>query len=271
MIGNPARLMHENKTCVPEAMSNELIVQWHAAVMGHAGIKKMKLDLKRRFLIPSVDRRVRDVRVGCQVCQATDHVDRHKEGEWVPSPIPSRPGESIAMDIVSLPLAKGADGAMYDGALVIIDRLSGWIEAWPILKKGFTAKKLGCLVAERWMEVFGTPKEVVSDNGPHFTGSWWRTLCAKRGIVRATAIAYRPRSNGAAERAIQTLLDLLRRLHAEERQSWLELLPRALRMARCTPTLHGVSPFQAIFGRDWLQEGATLPVESGNEDAEDFH
>ena len=69
----------------------------------------------------------------------------HKEECWSPQPVPEHLGESIAMDVVSLPTAKTWDGNVVDAAIGVVDRHSGWVEAWPVTKKGLTAKVVGRL------------------------------------------------------------------------------------------------------------------------------
>jgi hypothetical protein len=156
----------------------------------------------------------------------------------------------VAVDIVTMPKATTVEGTMCDAAVVVVDRFSGWIDAWPVLKKGLVAKKMGQLFAERWLEVMGIPKEIISDGGPPFTSAWWSTFCNLRGVRPSVTIAYRPQSNGAAERAVKSVLQGVRRLQVESGTSWVDALPRALRLLRTTPRQHGLSPYELLFGRD---------------------
>ena len=124
------------------------------------------------------------------------------------------------MDIVGLGDAITLDDKKVDSALVIVDRHSGWIEAVPVTKQGTTSKVVGTILADRWLEVFGTPSEIISDMGPQFIGGCFKTFCALRGIRRRTSIAYRSQSNGRAERAVQQVLEALRKLHLEDKCPW---------------------------------------------------
>ena len=49
-------------------------------------------------------------------------------------------------------------------------------------------------------------ERVLSDNARTYHGNLWRTTCDELGIQRRYIRPYRPRTNGKAERAIQTLL-----------------------------------------------------------------
>ena len=40
-----------------------------------------------------------------------------------------------------------------------------------------------------WLTVFGTPKAIWSDNGSHFTGAWFRTMCRLMGVRHNRTLA----------------------------------------------------------------------------------
>ena len=143
-----------------------------------------------------------------------------------------------------------------------------WIEAWPVAKKGLRSKLVGRLLADRWFGTLGVPAEIVTDNATTFTGQWFATLCAMRGIVHAKAIAYKPQSNGRAERAVGSLVSMLRKCN--DGDTWTDALPMTLATLRRTPNKTGLSPYTIVFGRDALEDGLPLPVEKEAEDAIEF-
>ena len=114
------------------------------------------------------------------------------------------------------------------------------------------------------------PAVITSDRGPQFRGQWWRTMCARLGIRMAYSQSYRAQSNGRAERAGQSLIDALRKVHAEEAVPWVEALPRVLRVFHNTPGESGLSPFQILFGRERFEAGAPLEEERECEPAGQF-
>ena len=260
-------LYSSGKICVPEAFANEILKEWHEGKLGHAGKAKMRKVVGARFVIPDAEDRIARLPRGCQICQAMSY-PTHKEESWSPQPVPEHLGESIAVDVVSLPTARTWDGNVVDAAIVVVDRHSGWVEAWPVAKKGLTAKVVGRLLADRWFETLGVPVEIVSDNATTFTGQWFATMCAARGIVHAKSVAYKPQSNGRAERAVQSLINLLRRCGGDD--GWPDALPRILSILRQTPGPSGLSPYNIVFGREGLVEGLPVPVEREAEDAADF-
>ena len=51
----------------------------------------------------------------------------------------------------------------------------------------------------------GLPEILVSDNGPQFTSREFEKFCVNNGIVHRTSAAYKPSTNGQAERVVQIL------------------------------------------------------------------
>ena len=141
------------------------------------------------------------------------------------------------------------DGRLVDSCLVVVDRHSGWVQAYPVAKKGLTAKVAALLVYNNWFCNFGVPRTICSDLRPQFKAAWFKTLCALQGVHHAQAVSYHSRSNGRAERACGQLLQKLRKLHQEKRQRWCEALPRALQLLNDQVGTGGVSAYTALFGR----------------------
>lgn len=55
----------------------------------------------------------------------------------------------------------------------------------------------------------GLPKEVVSDNGPHFTSTNFAEFTCKHGIKHILVPPYHPESSEAAERSVRVVKDAL--------------------------------------------------------------
>ncbi|MBW0558698.1 hypothetical protein O181_098413 [Austropuccinia psidii MF-1] len=80
----------------------------------------------------------------------------------------------------------------------------------------------------------GVPKIIISDRDPKFTSELWTNLYDMLGTKLAFSAAYHPKTNGLAERIIQTMEDFLRRfcaygLEYKENEGythdWVTLLP----------------------------------------------
>ena len=169
---------------------------------------------------------------------------------------------SVCIDIFSPPETSWR-GKVYNALIVWVDRLSGWMGAIPTQKKGLSAQKCANLMMERSWDIFGIPSIITSDQGPQFSGKWWRTMCARLGIRQAFSQAHRPQGNGRAEVAGKSLFALLRKMHATQQINWVEALPRAIRLHNNAINDSGLSPYQILFGRDRLEAG--LPYQPPQE------
>jgi transposase InsO family protein len=77
-----------------------------------------------------------------------------------------------------------------------------------VLPNQTAATAIGFLArAVAWFASLGiTAREVMTDNGSAYVSKAWATSCTERGLVHIRTRPYRPRTNGKAERFIQTLL-----------------------------------------------------------------
>lgn len=84
---------------------------------------------------------------------------------------------------------------------------------------------------------FGLPEEVVSDNGPQFTSSVFKSFLKNNGVKQTLTPPYHPASNGAAERSVQILKQSLTKqvLHSRDKLSTSRKLATFLFTYRNTP------------------------------------
>ena len=130
------------------------------------------------------------------------------------------PGELIHLDIKTLgrfrrpgkrALGQGADRrsrkAGWEAVHVAVDdatRLS-YVEVLPDQTAATTVGFLKRAIA--WFARHGViVQEVMTDNGSAYVSRLWAATCAEAGLVHIRTRPYRPRTNGKAERFIQTLL-----------------------------------------------------------------
>ena len=98
-------------------------------------------------------------------------------------------------------------GAGWDCVHVCVDDASrlAYVEVLPDERGATTVGFLERAVS--WLATKGVAvQRVMSDNGSPYVSKTWRTACARLGIRHLRTRPYRPRTNGKAERFIQTLL-----------------------------------------------------------------
>lgn len=128
--------------------------------------------------------------------------------------------------------------------MVIVDSHSKWPEVYSMSNNTTSHAVIGKLID--CISRFGVPDQIVSDNGPQFTSSEFEDFCKKNGIVHIRVSPYHPRSNGEAERFVQTFKKGMR---AKDVSVDLRL-SRFLFEYRATPhATTGVSPAELLQGR----------------------
>ena len=87
--------------------------------------------------------------------------------------------------------------------LIIIDSHSKWLEVFNM--KSTTAEKT-CEVLQTFLFAsYGLPEEIVTDNGPQFISTLFKTFLRQNGVKQTLVPPYHPASNEAAERSVQIL------------------------------------------------------------------
>ena len=96
---------------------------------------------------------------------------------------------------------------------------------------------------------YGIPDAVISDRGPQFVSSFTRDLYSKSGIELKATTAYRPQSNGEAERVNQEIGTYLRMYCAEKPDDWsLYLADAQFTHNSRVHSTHRQTPFYLLHG-----------------------
>ena len=249
------------------------VVRAHHCATGHIGSKRLILEMSRFYQWASEQRAHRYakyIQKMCPQCQAMEHPHHALDLKLYPTPFPPVLMDSVSVDIFNMPPEKIGD-VVYDCFVACIDRMSGWVIAFPLSRKGATAAMVAKEIYHRAWSLFGVPRVVTSDQGPQFAAEWWRTLCGCLGIRQAFAQAYYSQGNGRAEAAGRELQRKLRHLREDcPSLPWVEVLPRAVRQINDSPGESGMSPYEIVTGRSRNLVGVPIPVEREAQNALDF-
>ena len=127
-------------------------------------------------------------------------------------PAPSKRFSHIQIYLVG-PLNPACEGKTL---LTVIDRWTGWREAFPMTMHSDAANATACamVLVREWLARWGIPDLITSYRGPQFVSDLWLKMCKIMGIARNPTTSYHPQHNGNIERMHRCLKNSLRaRLH----------------------------------------------------------
>ena len=108
--------------------------------------------------------------------------------------IPDRPFDKIAIDLVT-ECKTSTSGNKH--ILTIIDHLTRWPEAFPILNK--STDTIVSMFIKEYLPVHMYPQYILSDNGTEFKNSLMDQVLQQLGIDRIFSAPCHPQSNGKLE------------------------------------------------------------------------
>ena len=213
-------LLKAERIVIPASLRLEMLATLH---QGHLGIDKTRKRALDSMWWPGLNTQIEQQIKNCQVCARSQ---REIAEPLIPTPLPSRPWEKIAMDICDI------SGNKY---LVIWDYYSKWLEFSKLQNM-----TMSCIIMhlKSVFARYGIPVTIVADN--QFATANIESLATDYGFTLVTSSPRMPSANGAAERAVQTFKNLFKK----NKDPYLALLAY-----RSTPLLDGLSPAERLMGR----------------------
>ena len=249
-------LFFKNRQCVPTPLIPYVVREHHEA-SGHTGSDKLKAELARFYEWDTDTARlntlIRTIVKHCVKCQMFKPTYRDTRTKLRSTPIPNRLGCSVSMDIFQME-KKVFRGQTYDCFILVVDRLSGFILTEPTTLKNLTPLKVAELIWGKWVDIFGPPSVLTSDQDPRFTSHWWKSMCALFRTRIAFSHAYYHQGNGKAERTGKEVKEMLQRV-CDEGENWVEMLPWVRYVYLDTPGPTGLSPYEIVYGRTRHEAG----------------
>ncbi len=219
--------MFGDRVCVPLAMRPAALQFLHE---GHPGVALMQERARNILFWPRITKDIWEFVEVCIPCAQTASA-RPKE-PLLPSPPPAGPGDQVAADFCSF---------RSKAYLVFYDVFCNFPFLFPVARES-TFELLRCT-----RQVFlqtGLPTVFASDNGAAFASAEFQVFLTSCGTTHRASSPRYPQSNGAAERAVQTLKRLLERCPDEA-----SLFRAILHLQNTRRPDLGASPSELFFGR----------------------
>ena len=232
---------------IPYASRRKVFNCFHG--LGHPGVERTRKMISEKVVWPSMKQDVTRWARECLPCQQAKVIKNVVPpiGDFE---VPDRRFQHVNIDIVTLPRSNG-----YSYLLTAVDRFTRWPVAIPM--EDMTAQSVVDSFAYGWIQHFGVPATVTSDNGVQFTSDTFKQLADIWGIKTLTTSPYHPEANGMVERFHRRLKESLIALGNESPDDWYWRLPCSMLAIRTTikPDL-GASPADLVYG-----EGLAVPGE----------
>ncbi|CAI5694547.1 unnamed protein product [Oreochromis niloticus] len=226
-------LLWGRRVIIPLSLQTKLLKQLHA---GHSGIVRMKEIARSYFWWPNMDKQIEEIAKNCSSC----HKVRNNPplAPLHPWEFPQEPWHCVHIDF-----AGPYEDKMF---LVAVDAHSKWPEV-TIMKSTTTEKTIEAL--GEMFSRFGSPTQIVSDNGPQLVSQEMEAFLQANGVQHITSAPYHPATNGLAERFVQTMKHALK---TSQGQGTLhQRLHKFLLNYRNSPhATTRTSPANAMFKRD---------------------
>lgn len=211
---------------------------------GHAGIRRMVNNIKRRYFWPGLEKDVSDFVNRCDKCLRHKHF-RHIKEPMVLTDTGHSSFDRIYLDLVG-PLVKDNDSNAY--ILTLQCDLSKYVEAYPIKNKDTVS--VATAFVSNFILRYGIPRQIISDRGTEFVSSVIKEMCEILKIEQKTSTAYHHQSIGSLENSHKNLMSYLRIQTENEPQNWSMWLPYwcfAYNTTVHTETKY--TPYELVFGK----------------------
>ncbi|XP_062594195.1 uncharacterized protein K02A2.6-like [Saccostrea cucullata] len=187
-------LFKGSKLIIPKSMQQKMLDLVHES---HLGIVKCKSRARESMYWPGMAAQIEDKVSQCITCAEVQNCNPKEP--MICTELPDRPLSKIASDIFVY---------KQNHYLLTVDYYSKWPEII-ILKDLSSLQVINSL--KSMYSKYGIPDELVSDNGPQYASKEFKDFTKEYGFIHTTSSPLYPKSNGQAERMVQTVKRLLKK------------------------------------------------------------
>ncbi|XP_077782873.1 protein NYNRIN-like [Podarcis muralis] len=237
---NDVWVLPDGRTVLPKAWVPKLVRVLHQQT--HWGKGRLIEHVKRSWYAPGLAVAATTASKNCVTCNSYNpkRQPRTPPGARLWAFVPF---ESLQLDFIDLPQCQG-----FKHALIIVDKLSSWVEGFPCRKP--TASVVARALLQDIIPRFGVPRRLDSDRGTHFTAQIVQLVAKALRIKWDLHTPYHPQSSGQVERMNQEIKTQLGKLCRLTGLKWVNALPLVLHNIRSAPTGPlKLSPYELLFGR----------------------
>lgn len=225
----------------PSAIVSDVIGHIHGN--GHFRVQKTLKRVMSEFYWHRLVRDVKEHLSNCVDCAERDSTPKPSlpTGQLAAY----RPNQLVASDVMG-PLPVCGSGDKY--IVTFTDHFTRFNISVAI--PDATAEVIARAFVDRWIAYFGPPEHLLTDNGSNYTSTLFSEVCECLRVHRIYTTTYHPQGDGVAERFNRTLQNAISKFTADSSQ-WDRHLSLACAAHNATVSATtGVTPFEAMMGRD---------------------
>ena len=204
------------RICVPRNLRDNVMWNFHdAQTAGHMGVRRTldKIN-KSQYYWPHLRKSVHDYVTSCNICEERKHPSKKKRA-YMKTYLSGVKFERITVDIAG-PFPKTNSGFVY--ILVIADYFTKFTEIFPL--RDIEAETEANTIFRGWIQRYGCPQELHSDQGVQFESQIFQELCKMLQINKTRSTAYHPQSDGMIERLNRTVKGVLSKYISVHQNDW---------------------------------------------------
>ncbi|CAG4993640.1 unnamed protein product [Colias eurytheme] len=211
---------------------------------GHAGIRRMTNNIKKRYYWTNMDNDITNFVNKCEQCQKQKFHKQVKQPMCITSTASSA-FEKIFLDTVG-PITRDVNGNAY--ILTLQCELTKYVEAYPIPNK--ETDTVARAFVDNFILRYGIPQTIATDRGTEFISATMKDVCRLLEVKQIQSTAYHHESIGSLENSHKTLGAFLRIQTNNQTQNWSSWL-----QYWCfgyNTTVHSetqYTPYELVFGK----------------------
>ncbi|XP_048770688.2 uncharacterized protein K02A2.6-like [Ostrea edulis] len=188
------------RVIIPEPLKQDILLMIHE---GHLGMVKMKSLARSHVWWSGIDAEIEEYCKKCSGCNENRNLP--PETPIHPWEYPEKPWQRIHVDFAGPFMS-----AMF---LIVVYAHSKWPE---VIKMNKTTASKTIEVLRTIFARNGLPEHLLNDNGPQFVADEFRHFMKSNGIRHTTSAPYHPKTNGLAERFVQTFKNAMKASKGDE-------------------------------------------------------
>lgn len=230
---------------IPKVLREKILQSFHDhPTAGHFGRDKTWCRLKNKCSWPNMFRDVVQYVQSCKSCAGHNTRRFKAPGQMQLIEPPGEVFELVQMDFTG-PLRRSTNGNRY--IISITDYLSKYVISKAVPDD--SARTAADFLIDVSLE-FGSPHQLQTDRGTHFTSSMFEEIVKRLGCVHTVSTPYHPQAQGVVERFNSTFKQQLAKYTNEHFDDWDTYLPAII--SSYNSAIHQVTqftPFQIFHKR----------------------